>query len=551
MSNAPGTAPGYLPLSDEERIAVESSPLSRTQESLVEEIVDFQSVRSSMGEIGRQSALFFSSTIFALACNYFFKLFVARELGARLIGWNALGMGVYSMAKLAGQMGLPGSAVRFVSAYRSTNDIDRLRGFFWCGLGWSISGACLLGLSICVSRHWLALHLFHEPGMAAYLPLYAILVPLGIGSSFLGGTLRGFQKASRPAVISNFISLPVIIVLSSAGLLLGFSLYAYIVAQLIGEFVSLILMAIEVYKSSAGRLRLGGHASLKIDRAVRGFALSFMGMGLIDFVANHADRLVIGYFLDARQVGVYAIATSAGILVPMVLQAVNTVFSPMISSLHAQKRRQLLAHLYQVVSKWTLALTLPLVLVLVVFAAPFLRLFGPDFQSGWPILIVIALAEVVDCGVGSVGVLLTMSGNERRYIRTQAVLAPLILGTKLMLIPWFGLMGAAIGSALGIVASNLAYLWQVKKCLGMQPLNRGYILLLAPAGAAGLWVLVVRVLADRIALPTAPAILLALISTYGVFLIAATHTLNQEERSLARIAWQRTRSLLRLAPGVA
>jgi O-antigen/teichoic acid export membrane protein len=276
-----------------------------------------------------------------------------------------------------------------------------------------------------------------------------------------------------------------------------------------------------------------------------------MGVGLIDFAANHADRLVIGYFLDAKQVGVYAIATSAGILVPMILQAVNSVFSPMVSSLHSQNRQQLLAHLYQVVTKWTLALTLPLVLVLVVFAVPFLSLFGTDFRSGWPILIVIAVAEIVDCGVGSVGVLLMMSGNEKRYIRTQAVLAPLILAVKLALIPSLGLMGAALGSALGIAASNLAYLWQVKKCLHMQPLNRGYFRLLGPVAMAALAVLFIRAAAGRIALPAAPSILLALVSGYAAFLIPAIFALNQEERSLARIAWQRTCSLLRLAPGIA
>jgi len=45
--------------------------------------------------------------------------------------------------------------------------------------------------------------------------------------------------------------------------------------------------------------------------------------------------------------------------------------------------------------------------------------------------------------------------------------------------------------------------------------------------------------------------LLALVSGYAAFLIPAIFALNQEERSLARIAWQRTRSLLRLAPGIA
>jgi O-antigen/teichoic acid export membrane protein len=515
------------------------------------DVLDFVSIRSSVGEITRQSAIYFASTIFALTCNYFFKIFIARELGARLIGWNALGMGVYSIAKLAGQMGLPGSAVRFISAYRSTGDFDRLRGFFWRGLAWSLSGASFLAAGIVLLRHSLAVHLFHEPAMAAYLPLYAILVPLGIGSSFLGGTLRGFQKASRPAVITNFISLPVIIALSTVGVVLGFSLFAYVLAQVVGEFLSLILIAIELYKVSKGELRLRQHALQKIDHTARSFALSFMGVGLIDFAANHADRLVIGYFLDAKQVGVYAIATSAGILVPMILQAVNSVFSPMVSSLHSQNRQQLLAHLYQVVTKWTLALTLPLVLVLVVFAIPFLSLFGADFRSGWPILIVIAVAEIVDCGVGSVGVLLMMSGNEKRYIRTQAVLAPLILAVKLALVPSLGLMGAALGSALGIAASNLAYLWQVKKCLHMQPLNRGYFRLLGPVAMAGLAVLFIRAAAARIALPAAPSILLALLSGYAAFLIPTIFALNQEERSLARIAWQRTRSLLRLAPGIA
>jgi O-antigen/teichoic acid export membrane protein len=186
--------------------------------------------------------------------------------------------------------------------------------------------------------------------------------------------------------------------------------------------------------------------------------------------------------------------------------------------------------------------------VLVFFAAPFLSLFGPDFRAGWPVLIVIVAAEIVDCGVGSVGLLLMMSGNEKRYIRTQTVLAPVILGMKLVLIPSLGLMGAALGSALGIALSNLAYLWQVKKYLGMQPLNRGYLRLIIPVLSAATAAVVVRAVAIRASLPAAPTLVLALISTYTAFVILAACALNEEEQTLATIAWQRTRSMLRLAP---
>jgi O-antigen/teichoic acid export membrane protein len=513
-----------------------------------EEVVDFESIRSSVGEISRQSALFFSSTIFALACNYFFKVFVARELGARLIGWNALGMGIYSMAKLTGQMGLPGSAIRFVSAYRSTGDFAQLRGFFWRGLAWSLAGGCGFAMATYFLRHWLALRFFHEPALVSYLPLYALLIPIGIGSTFLAGTLKAFQKAARPAVISNFIGLPLVIFLTTIGLLLGFSLYAYIVAQLVGEFITLLLIAYELHRASKGALKARSDFLPRIATSARNFALSYMGIELIDFATNHADRLVIGYFLDAKYVGIYAVATSAGVLVTIILRAISSVFSPMISSLHAQHKQKLLAHLYQIVTKWTLGLTLPLVFVLILFAAPFLSLFGPDFRAGWPVLVVIVAAEIVDCGVGSVGLLLMMSGNEKRYIRTQTMLAPAILGMKLILIPSLGLMGAAIGSAMGIAVSNLAYLCQVKKWLGMQPLNRGYLRLMVPSLSAAVAGFIVRSIAMRLSLPAAPTIVVALISTYGMFLALAACALNEEERTLAAIAWQRTRSMLRLAP---
>ena len=532
-------------------LAMNTTTPSVLEKPVAGQTVDFCSIRTSVGEIGRHSALFFSSTVFALGCNYFFKLFVARELGARLIGWNALGMGLYALAKLTGQMGLPGSAVRFVSAYRSTGEFDRLRGFFWRGLVSAMLGAGVFAIPICLLRHWLAASLFHEPTLAGYLPLYAILIPLGVTNSFLGGALRGFHKASRPAVITNFVGLPVVIVLSTAGLLLGFSLYAYIIAQLAGELVSIILVGIELRRASKGALHLRSGRLPRIDETVRSFALSFMGVGLIDFAMNHADRLVIGCLLDAKQLGVYAIATSAGVLVPMILQAVNSVFGPTISGLHAQGKLKLLSHLYQVLTKWTLGLTLPLVFVLIIFAEPFMSLFGREFREGWPVLMVIATAEIVDCAVGSVGLLLMMSGNERRYIRTQATLAPVVLTIKLVLIPWIGLMGAAIGSALGIAASNLAYLWQVKRCLDMQPLNRGYFRLVLPAARTATAALVSRGFALKVGLPAAPSILLALILSYLVFVISSLYMLNGEERALARIAWQRTRSLLRLTPSVA
>jgi O-antigen/teichoic acid export membrane protein len=546
MANGPGIAPQHLSsVVEEEPMAVAPSPLAGTNSSLTEKIVDFQSVRSSIGEIGRQSALFFSSTVFALACNYFFKLFVARQLGARLIGWNALGIGIYSVAKLAGQMGLPGTAVRFVSAYRSTNDFERLRGFFWRGLAWSLLGAIAIALATCVLRQWLAVHLMHEPAMAAYLPLYALLIPVGVASSFLSQTFKGFGKAGRASFLSNCFGLPLMIVLSTIGFVLGYSLIGYVVAQVLAEFLTLFLIAAELRKLTRGSLHPWGHSLPAIESKARRFAVSFLGIGWLDFAMGHADRFVVAYFLGAKELGIYSLATSAAVVVPLVLQAVNSVFGPMISRLHVQQRKKLLAHLYQTLTKWTLGLTLPLGFVLVIFAEPLMGLFGPDFRAGWLVLVIISLAEIVDCGVGSVGFLLMMSGNEKRYIRMQMLLAPAILLLKMILIPTLGLTGAAIGAALAIVGSNLAYLVQVRKALDMQPLNLSYTRLLIPSLVAAAIVSTMRFTVLRFPAPILLVIPVALATSYLGFLFTAQFCLTSEEEALAGLAWKRARSMIR------
>jgi O-antigen/teichoic acid export membrane protein len=514
------------------------------QNTSSKEIVDFQSVRSSIGEISRQSAIFFSSTVFALACNYLFKLYVARELGARLIGWNALGMGIYAVAKMTGQMGLPGSAVRFVSAYRSTGDFGRLRGFFWRGLASAVLASFLLALATFTLRGWIAVHVMHEAALAAYLPLYALLIPVGAASSFLSQTLKGFGKAGQGSFISNCFGLPLMMMISIAGFRLGFSLFGYVAAQIAAEFLTLLLIARQLRKLSPVSLRPWGQSLPAIDSDVRRFAISFLGIGWLDFAMGHADRFVVAYFLDAKRLGIFSVATSVGILVPLGLQAVNSVFGPMISRLHVQGDKKLLVHLYQGLTKWTLGFSLPLVFVLVLFAEPLMSLFGQDFRSGWPVLVIIALAEIVDCAVGSVGFLLMMSGNERCYLRTQAKLVPVVLLAKLVLIPSMGLMGAALGAGFAVVASNLGYLWQVRKKLDMQPFNFSYLRLLGPCLVAVLIAAAMRLAITHLHAPLLLTIPAALVATYAGFLFAANFFLTPEEKALSSLAWKKARGMI-------
>ena len=91
------------------------------------------------------------------------------------------------------------------------------------------------------------------------------------------------------------------------------------------------------------------------------------------------------------------------------------------------------AALFQTLTKWILGLTLPLGFLMIIFARQWMRIFGPEFEAGWPVLIIGTLGQLVNCGVGSVGYLLLMSGQQRRLIRIQAIMAVVMVGLRLAL----------------------------------------------------------------------------------------------------------------------
>jgi len=98
----------------------------------------------------------------------------------------------------------------------------------------------------------------------------------------------------------------------------------------------------------------------------------------------------------------------------------------------------------------------PVTLVFVLFGERFLALaFGPGYAGGHTTLAILALGQLVNAGMGSVGVLLNMTGHERDTLRGVAIAAVANVVLGLVLIPLFGLEGAATATAVTLIIWNL------------------------------------------------------------------------------------------------
>jgi O-antigen/teichoic acid export membrane protein len=450
-----------------------------------------------MGQISRQSAVFFSGTLFTAASGYLFKIYVARMLGAAALGIYALGMTIVGFFGLFSGLGLPQAAVRFVAAYSATRQYERLHAFLRYAIGLlAAANIFLAGIMILVGP-WLACTVYHAPELASYLRLFAVILVLGALSAFLGQVLAGYKDVARRTVITSFIGSSLNIAFGVILLAGGLGLRGYILAQVVAGAIVVCLLFAACWRltpMAARRLKIA--AAPPVESEVFWFSAALFGSSSLEFLLNQIDKIMLGVFLDVRQVGIYAVTASLVAFVVVALQSVNQIFSPIIADLHARAQQALLGRLFQTLTKWILGLTVPLAFVMIVFSKPLMRLFGPAFEAGWLVLILGTLGQLVNAGVGSVGYLLLMSGNQVRLIRVQMVTTVFMVVATLAFIRPLGMVGVALAAALSNVLSNYLNLRQVRAALHLSPYNRTYLRLLVPCIASIVVTAGVRLLAQ-------------------------------------------------------
>jgi O-antigen/teichoic acid export membrane protein len=518
----------------------EIQTIPQSEPDLSHELLGF---RREMGTISRQSGVFFLGTIFTLAAGYLFKIYVARTLGAELLGVYALGMTVVGLLGVLAGLGLPGAACRFVAAYTGTGQFDRLRGFLVRSLILLLGLSASLGVLAVLGAHWISVRLYHTPALIRFMPLFGILLVASVLTTFGGQVLAGFKDVARRTVITNFVGTPLMMVLAVALLALGSGLSGYIGAQVVSAVVTVLLLARVVWTLTPAVARSLSAGVPHLDIEVIHFSAAIFGVGVLEFLLAQADKILLGMFLDARQVGIYATVVALVAFVPIILSTVNQIFTPVIAELHARGELGLIRRLYQTLTKWILGLTIPLGLVMMLFAPSFMHLFGRDFEAGAPVLVIGTLGQLVNCGVGSVGYLLLMSGNQRRLIKVQVVMAGATILLNLVFIPWLGVIGAAlVGTVLNIL-TNLWCLAEVRQALGISPYNRGYLALVLPSAAtAALLALLHYQAANR--LPSVILILVALSAGYIVFAAGALlYGLDADDRLIVQATWARLRGV--------
>lgn len=401
--------------------------------------------------------------------------FLGRVLQPQQYGFYTFASTTVTLLALPVQCGLPQLLTREIARYQLTERWDLMRGI----LMRANQLVAVLGLAVCVA---LALLL---PGFAraaeAVDPstfVWAIvLLPLIALNRIRGAALIGLRKVVLGMLPDNLVR---------ALLFVVFLLAWYVVLPLDAAAAMAMQVAATFIAFVVGALLLMRHLPRPIRTATAGFETRSWIAAIIPLTMTdalmifnlQADILLLGFLRSAPEVGLYRAASLVALQVTIGLSIAGDVLAPHFARRHHADDREGLQALVSRSLKWLALSGLVLAGGCMLAGETILTgVFGPAYAGGAVALAVLAAGQFVNTASGPGAVLLNMTGCERDVTRVFLVSAALNVTANLILIPRYGIVGAASATAATQLVTNAALMLVVRRRLGVV-FYRGFFRLL-------------------------------------------------------------------------
>ncbi|WP_428522124.1 lipopolysaccharide biosynthesis protein [Roseibium sp.] len=413
----------------------------------------------------RMAIASFGIRIGGAALAYLSQVVLARLLGAYDYGIFSVAWTFVIILAVMACGGFSASASKFIPKYRETGDPDSLRGF----ISTSRQLVFLMGAALGLIGIGMVAMLSPVIDSSYVVPLSISLLALPFFSYAMAqdGIARSYDWPFL-AMLPTYIWRP-------AALLIIFLIFLVFVggATATTAAIAAVLSAFGVaaYQHVQLNQRLNPvlpKGPKKTD--IRLWIFISLPMLIVDGflqLITSADVIMVSFFEEPDQVAIYFAASKTLALVHFVYFAVRAASAHRFSRyLHSDDMKGLAAYVRQAVH-WTFWPSVGAGAGLLVIAPWLLELFGSGFSDGYTLIAALMIGVLARASVGPADALLTMTGLQKTCAIIYGTTFVMNVVLNLILIPWLGLMGAAVATSCAILFETTALAIAAKRKLNI------------------------------------------------------------------------------------
>ena len=203
------------------------------------------------------------------------------------------------------------------------------------------------------------------------------------------------------------------------------------------------------------------------------YMLFIMAGGIGSIIVLRIDQLMVTGFLGTAETAIYTIAFFMGTVIEIPRRSISQMSDAIIANAFENERIDEVKKIYKQSSINQLILG-SFVFILVVINLDNIYAImpkGDEYSSGKWVVIIIGLSKLVNMGFGVNSEIIISSKHYKSNIYFVLILAALTIGLNVLLIPEFGLIGAALATFASIFLFNLIKMIYIYYRLQFQPFS--------------------------------------------------------------------------------
>jgi O-antigen/teichoic acid export membrane protein len=412
-------------------------------------------------KIAKESAIVFSGLIYGNANRYLFTVLLARWVGIEFLGIYSIANAIMLISEVFAKMGIETGIMRFVSRLNPAIDREKIQELIGSAVKmtaiFSIIIMAVLLLSVGVIINYIHIG---SSLLTTVLIVFAIAIPFNTFIQVSGFATQGLKRLKYKTFVTQYLNPTTMLLVLIISFWFVSDKSALMAPVLISGVVGFIAMAI-IIKRVTG-IKSNQIINSSFNSTLLKFSYPLMFVTILQTFMHWMDILLLGYFTDAITVGLYHPAARTAGLLQALLFSFISIYAPIISQLHNEGKVSEMARLCKLVSRWILMLALPIFLVFIIFPAKVMLLFGTEFIVSAPVLVLLAIATFIQALLSASGTVLTMSGYTRLALWNSLGAFILNIILNIILIPRFGIYGAAWATLVSLTVISLLRVIQVK-----------------------------------------------------------------------------------------
>lgn len=392
--------------------------------------------------------------------TYVFRASVARYAGPEAYGVFSLGLTVLGVIGTLSILAMNQAIKKYVADYREEEDFESVRGVILSVTQMTMPLSLLLSATMFLSAEFIAITIWESEALIPVLKVLAIVPPFANISKISISTTLAYKKV-KYHVLTNQIFQNLVQVLTVIPLLLiGYGAMAAAGAWVAGYILSGIVAFYFMERSIGPILFSDSGAKLQRKKLLK-YSYPLVFSGMIGTVLGWADTAFLGYFMQESSVGIYnaALPTAALIMIPY--QLFSNLALPTLSEANTKGGKEL-SDLLKTLTRWTFYVSFPAFILMFLFSEQMLQLlFGSEYIGGAAALVILAFSNMFGSAVGHLDQVIKAISETNILLKNTLANLGLNILLNILLIPEFGLIGAAIATASSTVFVNTLLVLEV------------------------------------------------------------------------------------------